>query len=141
MSVLNRAEIRRLEKAAREKDKKHLMEWAASLEREIEQNVRKEYEKRYEEAFTASIDTFLIANAYTAIFSETTQLTKDTLPEFMEDLLVTVDMFRTGEYTPEEYKQILDDYGVFFEPSQYNHYIKKKEDKEEKENDDNGNKD
>ena len=117
--ILNRNEIRRLEKAAREKDKKHLFEWTIQFENQVAEMLRKEYEQAYQDELASSIDTFLIAVAYTAKFSETTNLNKDTLPEFMNDLLVTVDMFSTGEYKPEEYRKILADNGIIFEENQF----------------------
>lgn len=117
--ILNRNEIRRLEKAAREKDKKHLFEWTIQFENQVAEMLRKEYEQAYQDELASSVDTFLIAVAYTAKFSETTNLNKDTLPEFMNDLLVTVDMFSTGEYKPEEYRKILADNGIIFEENQF----------------------
>ena len=42
MSLINRNDIRRLEKAAREKDKKHLLEWADRLEQQISQDLKRQ---------------------------------------------------------------------------------------------------
>ena len=41
--LINRDELRRLEKAAREKDNKHLVAWAEQFEDQI----RREYEKSF----------------------------------------------------------------------------------------------
>ena len=65
-NLLDRNELRRLEKAAREKDKKHLMEWAIAYE----DMLRKEYEKAYEDEIQNAIDNFLVAIAYTLHFNE-----------------------------------------------------------------------
>lgn len=109
MGILNRNELRRLEKAAREKDKRHLADWAMQYDNQI----RLEYEKAYHEEINHSINVFLTAVAYTAHFSEETKLGKKKLPEFMEDLFVSIDMFRTGEYKPEEYKEELEKNGIY----------------------------
>lgn len=109
MGILNRNELRRLEKAAREKDKRHLADWAKQYDNQI----RLEYEKAYHEEIDHSINVFLTAVAYTAHFSEETKLGKKKLPEFMEDLFVSIDMFRTGEYKPEEYKEELEKNGIY----------------------------
>lgn len=109
MGILNRNELRRLEKAAREKDKRHLADWAFQYNNQV----RLEYDKIYHEEIDRSINMLLTAVAYTAHFSEETHLGKQNLPSFMEDLFVTIDMFRTGEYKPEEYKEELEKNGIY----------------------------
>lgn len=121
--LLNREELRRLEKAAREKDKKHLMEWAMAYEGMI----RKEYEKAYEDEVQNAIDNFLVAIVYTLHFSEKTKFGPKKLPEFMEDLMVTIDMYRTGEYKPDEYLEELAKNGVTFEKHDWNKIYREKE--------------
>lgn len=116
---MNRDELRRLEKAAREKDKKHLAEWAANYENQVNYLVRREYEKHYQDEIKNSIDNFCLALAYTAHFCEATLLDENTLPEFMEDFFVTVDMFRTGEYKPEDYKEELEKCGFVMDDLLY----------------------
>lgn len=116
MRILNRNELRRLEKAAREKDKRHLVDWAMQYDNQI----RLEYEKAYHEEIDHSVNVFLTAVAYTAHFSEETHLGKKKLPSFMEDLFVSIDMFRTGEYKPEEYKEELEKNGIYQDMYDYN---------------------
>ena len=119
MSIINRNEIRRLEKAAREKDKKHLIEWANSLEKQIVRDVVKDLEKRYQQDIQDAWDNLLIATAYTLCFSEETNLDGNTLPGFMEDLYATIDLYRTGEYKPQEYEEELSKCGVILEKYDY----------------------
>lgn len=119
MSLINRNEIRRLEKAAREKDKKHLAEWASNLEIQMLRDVTKDLENKYQEDIQSAWENLILATAYTLHFSEETKLDADTLPSFMEDLLVTVDMYRTGEYSPKEYEEELDKCGVKLEGYDY----------------------
>lgn len=117
--LINRDEIRRLEKAAREKDKKHLAEWAKKYEQQIEFIMRQYYEKMYQEEINDSINNFIFAVAYTAFFSEETNLNNETLPEFMSDLFATIDMYRTGEFTPQEYVKELSDNGFVVDDITY----------------------
>ena len=117
--LINRDEIRRLEKAAREKDKKHLVEWAKRYEQQIEFIMRQYYEKMYQEEINDSINNFIFAVAYTAYFSEETNLNNETLPEFMSDLFATIDMYRTGEFTPQEYVKELSDNGFVVDDITY----------------------
>lgn len=116
---MDRNEVRRLQKAARDNNKLALGEWATKFENGIRREFEREYEKAFQAELAASIDNFLTATAYTALFSEETHLDKDTLPSFMEDLFVTIDMFRTGEYSPEEYKNALKENGVEVEDYSY----------------------
>lgn len=118
---MDRNEIRRLEKAAKDKNKIKLAEWASQFEDSIRRELDSKYKAYYEDAMSEGIDNLLIAIAYTVKFSETTNLSKKKLPEFMQDLFVTVDMFRRGEYTPAEYKSYLEECGVFFDDYQYQH--------------------
>lgn len=106
MSKLNRAELRRLEKVYTNKQK--LLEWADKYD----ESVRKEYDIIFRDELRDSIDNFCTAIAYTAKFSEVTSLSNDKLLEFMEDLFVTIDMFRLGEYLPEDYVKSLSDAGI-----------------------------
>lgn len=105
---MNRDELRRLEKAAREKDKKFLLTWAEQFEDQI----RREYEKNFKDELNDSIDNFLVAIVYTLHFSELTKFGKRRTNEFCCDMMSTIDMFKTGEYTPDEYKEILEKDGI-----------------------------
>lgn len=128
-SLLNRNEIRRLEKAAREKDKKHLLEWAM----QFEDSIRRIFEKEYQAEIQTSVDNFMIAVAYTLYFSEETIIRdKKDVGEFMSDLFSTLDLYRTGEYNPQEYKDILNKVGVFFDEYDYSKLYKNKLDKLDK---------
>lgn len=122
-NLLNREELRRLEKAAKEKDKRHLMEWATAYENML----RREYEKAYQEEIENAINNFLVAIVYTLHFSEKTKFGSKKLPEFMEDLMVTVEMYRTGEYKPDEYLEELDKCGIHFERHDWSKVYREKE--------------
>lgn len=116
---MDRNELRRLEKAARDKNKQKLFEWASQFETQLRNALDKEYEEKYKKDLQNAIDIFSIAIAYTLHFSESIRLGAKRLPEFMEDLYVTVDMFRTGEYKPEDYKKELESCGIYIENAKY----------------------
>lgn len=125
MSLVNRNELRRLEKAAREKDKQKLVEWLEQFEAQLMSIFNTDFEKSYKDQVQNSIDNLMIAVAYTLHFSDETHLGSKKLPNFMEDLFVTLDMFRTGEYTPEEYEEELKKCGVQLTTYDYNRIYKK----------------
>lgn len=134
--IVDRNEIRRLQKAAKDGNKLALGAWATQFENQIRQELDKQYEEMYKQQLADSIDTFCIAIAYTAHFSESIRLGKKRLPEFMEDLFVTVDMFRRGEYNPNDYRKELEKCGIYFADYQYSKVDKtNKNDAEEKEDD------
>ena len=112
---MDRNELRRLQKAAKDKDIRKLGEWASQFENQM----RQEFDRAYHDELENSINNFCTAIAYTAHFSEETRLDKDKLPSFMEDLFVTIDMFRTGEYKPEEYREELEKNGIYDDTYKY----------------------
>lgn len=112
---MDRNEIRRLQKAAKDGNKLVLGAWASQFEDNLRRMYDREYERAFQQELISSIDNFMTAVAYAALFSEETKLNKDTLPSFMEDVYVTLDMYRTGEYNPKEYKKTLEENGVQFE--------------------------
>lgn len=111
-NLINRNEIRRLQKAARDNNKIAIFEWASQFENQIKQELEPQYENIYKEYLSTAIDNFMIAIAYTLVFSEEYKIDIDKVPKFLIDLLATVDMFRTGEYSPEDYKNQLADEGL-----------------------------
>ena len=122
-NLLSRDELRRLEKAAREKDKKHLKEWAMAYE----DLLRKDYEEAYHDEIQNAINNLLIAIVYTLHFNEKCRFGPKKIPDFMEDLMVTVDMYRTGESKPDEYLDELAKCGVHFEPHDWSKIYREKE--------------
>lgn len=108
MSLVNRDELRRLEKAAREKDKKHLANWA----KQFENRLNDMYIKAYEDDLSTAIETFSIAIVYALRFSENTKWGQKRIYSFMEDIFATVDCFRTGEYNVKDYINQLKESGI-----------------------------
>lgn len=124
-SIVSREELRRLEKAAREKDKKKLGSWITQFEKYLDSMLRQDYERAYQEEVASTVQNTLTAVAYTAYFSEESKVNKGDIGDYMSDLFVTLDMFRTGEYNPSDYKKGLEDAGVFLEEYDYDGPYKK----------------
>lgn len=112
---MNREELRRLQKAARDNDKRKLLDWGNQFENQI----RAEYEKEFKAELTNAVDNFMIAVAYTLRYCEETEFGQKRLTSFLEDLGVTIDMYRTGEYKPEEYAEDLKKSGVIVKKYDY----------------------
>lgn len=111
-SILNRDEIRRLEKAAKDKNKLKLADWAKQFEEQIAQYYEKYFEDVFEERLLQSIDNFILTIVYTLHFNEATKFGGKRIDSFMKDLLETIDMFRRGEAEPEDYKKQLKEDGI-----------------------------
>ena len=101
---MDRNEIRRLQKAARDNNKIALFEWGDQFENQIRNELTKKFDDYYHYQLLDSIDNLLVALCYTALFSESTpELNENNLSDFMDDLFVTIDMFSRGEYSPKDY--------------------------------------
>ena len=125
--IFNRNELRRLEKAAREKDKKHLVEWAKQFEEQVMEGLRPIYEQEYQKEIQSSIDNFVLALCYTLVYTSEWDFDANNIGGFLEDLFVTVDMFRTGEYKPQDYEQDLANHGIKIEHYDYSKAFKDKD--------------
>lgn len=123
--LFSKDELRRLEKAARDKNKGKLKEWAIQFEnqlresyedrcKKIEEKIIQYHEKEYERILAESVDNFIIAIIYTLHFNEKCKFGNNRIVDFMDDLLAVVDGFKNGEYTPEEYKEILKKQKIYF---------------------------
>lgn len=89
--------------------------------------LRKEFEANYKDEIDNSVQNFLIAIAYTLHFSDEVNLSHDELASFMNDLFVSVDMFRKGEYRPEDYAEDLEKEGVKFSNYDYDRLYREKD--------------
>jgi hypothetical protein len=122
MYKLSREEYRRIKTMSKEVMEK----WLSTRNAIMYEGLRKEFENNYKEELQCSIDCFITAIAYTLHFSEETHFGQKRLSSFMEDMLVTVDMFRTGEYKPEEYEEELKKAGIKINSYDYSRIYKEK---------------
>lgn len=120
---MNREEYRTIKNLS--KDEMDI--WLRNRDAIISNKLRKEYNQAYKEELDNSVQNFIFAIAYTLRFNEDLDLDNDKVNSFMEDLFVTVDMFRKGEYTPEDYSTELKQIGVSFAPYDYTKIYREKE--------------
>lgn len=78
-------------------------------------HIRNEYYKSYKEDVLKAIDLLLFTVRYTLHFNEKTKFGQARIDDFMEDLIVTIDNFRTGDFHVEDYKEQLRKDGIKFE--------------------------
>lgn len=112
LPIITREDIRRLEKAAREKDKSHLKSFLSQYENQIADAYIKEMEQRYIQMTEDFADTFLTIMMYCATLSEDCKIDKDNIQGFIKDLNVTFDMLGKGEISESEMKNALTEEGV-----------------------------
>lgn len=111
-SMFNGAELRRLEKCAREKDKTALSEWAKDFEHRLSQKYNKIYLDRYAEELKERLKDLDIAVIYALHFNENTKFGNKRLKDFMDDLAATMRGFYKDNFNREEYEKMLKDDGI-----------------------------
>lgn len=112
--LFDKNELRRLEKALKDKNKMKVADWAKQFEGQIKQEYEKAFEEKFKNDLDASIEIFMIAIAYALHFNEKTKFGARRLKDFMSDLATTVDMFKTGEFNVEDYIKALEEDGIKF---------------------------
>lgn len=100
---MNRAERRKC---------KNTYQMATQIEMDLRKRIENYYEAKYQKDLGEAIDHFLLAIVYTLHFNEKTAFGNARITDFMDDLMATVDSFRTKEYSPEEYIEILRKEGI-----------------------------
>lgn len=129
---LSREEIRRLQKAARDKNLNKLSEWGDQFEQSLSVVLKRHYDKVYNRYLDDSFNNLLIALLYSLYYSEETVCTKENINDFMADFLVTLDCYRTGEYKPEEFLKQLNDDGITLDAYEYSALYKEKQEELDK---------
>lgn len=120
---LNRDEYRTIKGMSKEQMEK----WLQGYYNVIYNNLRKEFEDAYKDELDSSIQNFITAIAYTLHYNEEVHLQRDELVSFMDDLFVSVDMFRKGEYRPEEYEEQLKEDGIEIAEYDYDRLYREKD--------------
>lgn len=123
MIKLSRDEFRHLKSFSKEQMEK----WLQGYYNITYNGLRKEFEEAYKDELDSSIQNFITAIAYTLHYNEEAHLQRDELASFMDDLFVSVDMFRRGEYKPEEYKEQLKEDGIEIAQYDYDRLYREKD--------------
>lgn len=120
---LNRDEFRNLKSFSREQMEK----WLQGYYNITYNSLRKEFNDAYRDELDSSVQNFITAIAYTLHFNEDVSLQHDELASFMEDLFVSVEMFRKGEYNPEDYREQLREDGIEIAKYDYDRLYREKD--------------
>ena len=120
---LNRDEVRNLKSFSREQMEK----WLQGYYNITYNSLRKEFEAEYKDELDSSIQNFITTIAYTLHFNEDVHLDPDELAGFMDDLFVSVDLFRKGEYNPEDYREQLREDGIEIAKYDYDRLYREKD--------------
>ena len=123
MIKLSRDEFRHLKSFSKEQMEK----WLQGYYNITYNSLRKEFEEAYKDELDSSIQNFITAIAYTLHYNEEAHLQRDELASFMDDLFVSVDMFRKGEYRPEEYEEQLKEDGIEIAQYDYDRLYREKD--------------
>ena len=120
---LNRDEFRNLKRFSREQMEK----WLQGYYNMTYNSLRKEFNDAYKDELDSSVQNFITAIAYTLHYNEDVHLQHDELNSFMEDLFVSVEMFRKGEYNPEDYREQLREDGIEIAKYDYDRLYREKD--------------
>lgn len=118
-SLMNKDEVRRLQKAARDGNKNKLLEWGINFEKYLSESYRRIYDETYQEEMQQNINCFMVAIAYTLYNTEELKTTVDQRKELLVDLLATIDLYRTGEMKPEDFIEDLKKDGIYLDSFDY----------------------
>ena len=120
---LNRDEYRTIKSMSKEQMEK----WLYNRNVTMYNALRKEFDDAYKDELDSSVQNFITAIAYTLHFNDDVHLQNDELAGFMDDLFVSVDMFRKGEYKPEEYEEQLREDGIEIAKYDYDRLYREKD--------------
>lgn len=112
IKFFNTNELNRLQRCAKNKDKKEIIKWGKEFEDRLNKKYYELYKKQYmiwlDETFK-DLDTALM---YTLHFNESTKFGNKRLKSVMDDLAVTMRGFYRKEFNREEYNKMLKADGI-----------------------------
>ena len=112
LKLFNTNELNRLQRCAKNKDKKEIIKWGQEFEAMLNKKFYDIYKKQYmiwlEETFK-DLDTALM---YTLHFNEYTKFGNKRLKSVMDDLSTTMRGFYKGEFERKDYNKMLTDDGI-----------------------------
>ena len=120
---LSRDEFRNLKSFSKEQ----MERWLQGYYNITYNSLRKEFNDAYKDELDSSVQNFITAIAYTLHFNEDIHLQHNELASFMDDLFVSVEMFRKGEYNPDDYREQLREDGIEIAKYDYDKLYREKD--------------
>lgn len=120
---ISRDEFRKIKSFSKEEMEK----WLQIYYNNTYNALRKAFNAEYKDELDSSVQNFITAIAYTLHFNEDISLQHDELASFMDDLYVSVEMFRKGEYNPEDYREQLRGDGIEIAHYDYDRLYREKD--------------
>ena len=120
---ISRDEFRKIRSFSKEEMEK----WLQIYYNNTYNALRKAFNAEYKDELDSSVQNFITAIAYTLHFNEDISLQHDELASFMDDLYVSVEMFRKGEYNPEDYREQLRGDGIEIAKYDYDRLYREKD--------------
>ena len=113
--LLDINEINRLHRAAKNKDKKEIIKWGQSFEQIVINYYNNYYREKYIIQYMEKLKDIDTALLYVLHFGEATNFGNKRLKSTMDDLSTTIKGFYDGEFSRDEYRQMLKDDGIKLE--------------------------
>lgn len=120
---LSRDDFRKIKSFSKEE----MERWLQIYYNNTYNGLRKAFNDEYKDELDSSVQNFITAIAYTLHFNEEVSLQHDELNSFMNDLFVSVEMFRKGEYNPEDYREQLRGDGIEIAKYDYDRLYREKD--------------
>ena len=105
-------ELNRLQRCAKNKDKKEIIKWAQDFEARLSELYHQRYKEYYLEEYKERLKKIDTALLFSLHFGEDTNFDNDKLKSTMDDLAATIKSFYSGEVSQEEYRRMLKDDGI-----------------------------
>lgn len=114
-SMLNTNELNRLQRCAKNKDKKEIMKWAQDFELRLSELYHKRYKEYYLSEYEERLKDIDTALLYVLHFGESTRFGNKRLKETMEDLSIAMKDLHNGGFNRIDYRKMLKKDGIKIE--------------------------
>ena len=110
--MLNTSELNRLQRCAKNKDKKEILKWGQDFENRLSELYHKRYKEYYSQELQERLKDIDVGIIYALHYNENTKFGNKRLKEFMNDLATTINGFYKDGFTRNDYIQMLRDDGI-----------------------------
>lgn len=111
-SMLNTNELNRLQRCAKNKDKKEIIKWAQDFEARLADLYHERYKKYYLSEYEQRLKDLDTALIYTLHFGETTKFGNKRLKGTMDDLSTVISDMHSGQFNNNDLREMLINDGI-----------------------------